>query len=214
MTKGIIERAMERMDDRGIPASQPSSSTPSPSSLGAEEHMRKVLESLGFDLSDENLKETPARFVRYLQEFQQPYDAEKLLKSGFTSPDKYHGMVAQRGLPYRSVCSHHLLPYIGTVAVGYLPGERVVGLSKLGRLVRAVGLKSPGLQEHQTEEICDVLERVLKPRGIIVVVSCIHTCMAARGLAAAGVPTVTSSVRGLLLSVPSAREEFFQITRG
>lgn len=180
----------------------------------ATQHMRSVLALLGVDLADENFRNTPHRFVKYLAEFLQQGKASNVLATDFaTKHSEYHGMVTQANIPYRAVCAHHLLPFIGSVAIGYVPGKRVVGLSKLARLVAAVGTSSPGIQEVQTDEIADALQEVLEPRGVIVVASAIHTCMCARGVAARDVPTITSTVRGVFRDVPAAREEFFAIIR-
>lgn len=179
----------------------------------AESFMRQAMQELGMDLNDENFQETPKRFVKYMSEFLQPYDAAAILKVGFESPAEYHGMVAQANIPFRGLCAHHLAPYLGKCAIGYIPDKRVVGLSKLGRLVRAIGLATPSLQEKQTDQICDTLWESLEPKGVIVVVSAEHTCMGARGLAAPGVPTTTSSVRGIFRDVPAARQEFFDLIK-
>lgn len=174
--------------------------------------MTKVLEYLGVNLADENFQNTPHRFVKYLAEFLKPHHPASILGTDFAiKKAEYHGMVTQTNIPYRAVCAHHLLPFLGSVSIGYVPNKRVVGLSKLTRVVEAVGCMSPGIQENQTDEIADVINNVLEPRGVIVVVSAMHTCMCARGVAARDVPTVTSTVRGIFRDVPAAREEFFSI---
>lgn len=179
-------------------------------------HVASLLASFGHDLEEENVADTPRRFVSYLQEFHQPFSAEEILKDGFTSPDKgsgIHGMLVQDKIPFRAVCMHHLLPFIGEAAVGYIPGDRVIGLSKIARLVQAVGTEKPSIQEAITERIADLLEKYLRPKGLIVVISAEHTCMSARGVAAKDVLTSTSTVRGVLRDVPQARAEFFSIAR-
>lgn len=176
--------------------------------------METVLREMGIDMQDENFHNTPHRFVKYLAEFLQPHAAEAILGTDFaTKHAEYHGMVTQTNIPYRAACAHHLLPFIGSVSIGYVPNKRVVGLSKLTRVVEAVGLASPGIQENQTDEIADVINKALEPRGVIIVVSAMHTCMCARGVAARNVPTITSTVRGIYRDVPAAREEFFSIIR-
>lgn len=178
--------------------------------LAAAKSMREVLGNLGVNLEDENFQTTPERFVKYLLEFLQPYDAADILKSSFsTKTSEYHGMVIQSNIPFRSACAHHLLPFFGHCHIGYIPNGRVVGLSKLARLVRAVGLHSPSIQETLTDDIADALYKELQPKGVIVVISAVHTCMTARGIAAPNVPTTTSTVRGVYRDVPAAREEFF-----
>lgn len=179
----------------------------------AGRYVRLAMRELGMNLDDENFLETPTRWVKFMREFLQPFDPREILKAGFTTPgkDSYHGMVTQTNIPFRGLCAHHLAPYLGTASIGYVPDAKVVGLSKLGRFVLAVGLRSPSIQEAQTDEIADTLMEVLEPKGVIVVISAEHTCMGARGLAAPGVPTTTSSVRGIFRDVPHARQEFFSL---
>jgi GTP cyclohydrolase I len=178
-------------------------------------HVEAALQLLGIDLRDENFAKTPARFIKYLAEFLQPMEApHEILGTDFATKHlEYHGMVAQANIPFRGVCAHHLLPFMGTVAIGYIPNKRVVGLSKLARLVKAVGLSTPGIQEVQTDEIADIMVEALEPKGVIVVVSATHSCMSARGVAVSNVPTITSTVRGVYRDVPAAREEFFALIK-
>jgi GTP cyclohydrolase I len=176
-----------------------------------------AMECLGFDLEDENFDGTPERFVRYLQEFRRPFEADKLLKIGFGymkgDEQGYKGMLAQPNVPFRTICPHHLLPVVGRCHIGYIPGGRVVGLSKLTRLVYAVGSEMPRMQETATDVIADILEEKLKARGVIVVISSDHGCMTGRGVRLHDAPAVTSTVRGLFRDVPSAKEEFFEMVK-
>lgn len=178
--------------------------------------MAQVLRELNIDLEDENFSDTPRRFVDYLVEYLQGKEVcgapEAVLRTGFTAtPHKYKGMIAQCNIPFRTICPHHLLPVVGHAHLGYIPGSRVVGLSKLTRLVHAVGTNSPRMQEDITDMLADALMDVLQPMGAIAVVSAEHMCMAGRGVASRGTPTVTSSVRGNFLVVPAARDEFFRL---
>ncbi len=176
-----------------------------------EELVFQILENLGHDTLAENMADTPKRFMRYLNEFHQPFDPRDVLGDGFERPGSHAGMVTQDQIPFRMICEHHLLPAIGHCAIGYIPDKVVVGLSKLPRLVRAVGLEKPFLQEGICDRIANLFDDIIKPKGIIVVITAEHTCMAARGIAAPGVITTTSSVRGLLRDVPAARSEFFSL---
>ena len=178
-------------------------------------YVEKALSILGIDLTDENFQKTPARFIKYLAEFMQPMEApHEILGTDFATKHlEYHGMVAQTNIPFRGVCAHHLLPFLGTASIGYIPNKRVVGLSKLARLVKAVGLSTPGIQEIQCDEIADIMVKALEPKGVIVVLSATHSCMGARGVAVSNVPTITSTVRGVYRDVPAAREEFFALIR-
>lgn len=219
LTKGIpsflsshTDKELDKVDPvlENDTTSEFSQSAPTDRYLGAAKSMRDVLYQLGIDLEDENFRDTPERFVKYLAEFLQPYDYTEILKSSFsTKGGEYHGMVIQSNIPFRAVCAHHLLPFFGHAHIGYIPSHRVVGLSKLARLVRAAGLQKPSIQETITDDIADALYEELQCRGVIVVISAVHTCMTARGVAAPNVPTTTSTVRGVYRDVPAAREEFF-----
>lgn len=175
-----------------------------------------ALETLGFDLEDENFNGTPERFVRYLLEYKKPFDAQKVLKVGFTSThmdNGYKGILVQSGIPFRTICPHHLLPVLGVCHIGYIPNDRVVGLSKLTRIVEAIGHELPRMQETVTDMIADVLDKYLKSKGVMVVIKSDHACMTGRGVKVHDTPTSTSTVRGLFRDVPVAREEFFQLVR-
>ncbi len=156
------------------------------------------------------LEDTPRRFTEYLLEYMQPFDPAELLKAEFKL--SYAGMVVQSHIPFRMICEHHLLPALGFASVGYIPHKKVVGLSKIARLVQAVGTEKPGLQESVTDRIVDLLNTHLEPRGVICVISAEHTCMASRGVNVPNVMTTTSSITGVFRDVPQAREEFFALT--
>ena len=182
--------------------------------LDATNLMASVLEVLGFDLSNENFDGTPERFVKYLREFRQPFDPKQVLKVDFSmeKPDVgYKGMVAQHNIPFSTICPHHLLPVTGRVHIGYIPHERLVGLSKLTRIVRVVGHEMPRMQETATDVIADTLMEHLGAKGVVVVMHADHGCMTGRGVLVHDTPTSTSTVRGLFRDVPSARDEFFHL---
>lgn len=175
-----------------------------------------ALETLGFDLEDENFNGTPERLVRYLLEYKKPFSAKDVLRVGFTSThidNGYKGILVQSGIPFRTICPHHLLPVLGVCHIGYIPHERVVGLSKLTRIVAAVGHELPRMQETVTDMIADILNEHLRARGVMVVIKSDHSCMTGRGVKVHDTPTSTSTVRGLFRDVPAAREEFFQLVR-
>ena len=174
----------------------------------------KVLKTLGMDLDNPGLKETPRRFAAYLLEYHQSFNAKEVLGDGFEIPEGFHSMVVQSNIPFRMICEHHLLPAVGTASIGYVPDKRVVGLSKMTRLVQAVGLEKPTLQETIGDRIADILHGQLHPKGVIVVVSAKHLCMTARGVTTPRVQTTTSSVKGIFRDVPAARMEFFELIRG
>jgi GTP cyclohydrolase I len=172
-----------------------------------------ILNELGHDLStDLEMRDTPRRIADFYLEFHQEQDLYALLGPEFVTPKgSAGGMVVQTNIPFSALCSHHFAPFVGTVAIGYLPGERIVGLSKLARVSRAAGKLSPSTQEHITNLIADTLHHGLKTNGVIVVTKAIHTCMCARGVGVPDVPTTVSAARGQFLLNPSARDEFFNI---
>jgi len=184
-----------------------------------EKLISEAMKLAGFDLEDANLKETPRRIASVWQEFKSPVDLSAILKAQFPSggPDHREGlrtMVVQQDIPFQALCEHHFLPFFGKAAIGYVPKERVVGLSKLSRLVGAAGRMKPTIQEKITYVIADTLSHSLGAMGVIVVVEAEHTCMSVRGVRAIGTTTTTSAVRGVFRDVPAARQEFFDLIRG
>ncbi len=180
----------------------------------------------------EMLEQTPRRFVHYLEEYNNEtldalnaepeeltdlepgeLDVAAIMKVGFDLDDKSGNgqMVVQTGIPMRAVCAHHLLPFFGEVSIGYIAKERVCGLSKLPRLVAALSTRRPCMQEQLTTWIADAINESLHPQGVIVVISATHTCMTSRGVVARGSQTTTSTLRGVYLTVPAARDEFFAL---
>ena len=187
-------------------------------SMSAKAQIQVVLTILGMDPENENFKGTAKRFVRYLQSYTQEYDPTKDLKTTFQPKRKAVGkydraMVVQVGIPYRAVCAHHLLPVLGTAHVGYCPKDRVVGLSKLARLVYGISHAMPSLQEDVCDEITEALMKHLGPIGAMCVIAAEHGCMAARGVEEAPgcIKTVTSSIKGIYQTDYNAREEFYRI---
>ncbi len=176
----------------------------------------ELLSVLGINIEDEETADTPRRFVQYLKEYINPgVDLQKVLGTVFEAPNQ-DTMVVQTGIPFRAICAHHLLPFFGTAAIGYIPETRVVGLSKLSRLVEAVGTRAPSMQETITDIIANVLQNALRPLGTMVVIRAEHTCMAIRGVVAPGVHTITSSARGVYLEGErsiQARAEFFELAK-
>ena len=130
----------------------------------------------------------------------------------FPNDDAYDQLVLARSIPVRSVCEHHMLPFLGVAHVGYLPGERILGLSKLARVVELFA-RRPQVQERLTTQVARWLQDSLAPRGVGVVVEAEHLCMTVRGVQAAGTTTVTSAVHGLLRDDARSRAEFFALTR-
>ncbi|MGH3424021.1 MAG: GTP cyclohydrolase I FolE [Nocardioidaceae bacterium] len=169
--------------------------------------VRRLLAALGQDVDDPELRETPRRVTEALTEMLSP---GLFTLTTFENVADYDELVLVRDIPVSSLCAHHLLPFTGTAHVAYLPGERIVGLSKLAR---AVEMFSRGLQvqERLTTQISGWLEDVLAPRGVGVVVEAEHLCMTMRGVQARGARTLTSSLRGLVRDDARTRAEFLAL---
>lgn len=181
-------------------------------------NVREIMQEVGIDVNDENFKYTPERWLSYLRSYTQEYKPYKDLGTTFplkgASTDVYdRAMIVQVGIPYRAVCAHHLLPVLGTAHVGYIPKDRVVGLSKLTRLVYGLSHQMPSLQEDVCHAITAQLMQHLSPIGAMCVISAEHGCMAARGVeeATGQVQTVTSSIKGVFVEKVDAREEFYRL---
>ena len=175
---------------------------------GAERGAAVFLSSLGVDLSQEGLSDTPARMAKAWAEFFSPRPFDM---TTFPNDEGYGDLVLARDVPFRSICEHHLLPFTGTAHVGYLPGERILGLSKLARVVELFASR-PQVQERLTQQVANWLRDQLAPLGVGVVLEAEHTCMTLRGVRATGSVTVTSAMHGLLRDDGRSREEFFALT--
>jgi GTP cyclohydrolase I len=162
-------------------------------------------------LESEHFRETPARWAKMMQSFVQfrEEDLAAILKAGFEETQD-NILVVQTSIPFSGMCAHHLLPFWGTASVGYIPRKRVVGLSKLARLVVAAGRVSPTTQEHITNLIADTLFGTLEPIGVGVISRAAHGCMAVRGVNAPQTTTTVNALRGQILLNPTARQEFMQ----
>jgi GTP cyclohydrolase IA len=175
----------------------------------ATEAAAHFLKALGICLDDDATAETPGRMARAYAELLSPRAFEM---TTFANDGQYRHLVVERRIPFRSLCEHHLLPFIGTADVAYLPGDRIVGLSKLGRLVEAYAQR-PQVQERLTEQVAAWLHTELAALGVGVVVRAEHMCMALRGVSTPGVQTVTVALHGKLDTDEQLRREFFQLTQ-
>jgi GTP cyclohydrolase I len=173
----------------------------------AERAAADFLKALGVDVDTEDLKETPARMARAYAEL---FEARPLRLTTFANDEGYDELVLARDIPFRTVCEHHLLPFSGVAHVGYLPGERIVGLSKLARLVEHFAAR-PQVQERLTKQVADCLESRLQAKGVGVVLEAEHSCMTLRGVRAHGSKTVTSAMLGTLRTDARSRAEFFAL---
>jgi GTP cyclohydrolase I len=165
------------------------------------------LAALGVDVDREGLRETPGRMARAYAEL---FDPQPFRLTTFPNDEGYDELVLARSIPFRTVCEHHLLPFAGVAHVGYLPGDRILGLSKLARLVE-LHARGPQVQERLTKQIADWLDTRLRPRGVGVLIEAEHMCMTLRGIRAAGARTVTSTLLGALRSDARSRAEFLNL---
>lgn len=171
-----------------------------------ERAMREILLALGEDPARPGLRETPARVARMYAELCAGLhqDAEQHLRAAFD--EDHHEMVALRDIPFNSLCEHHLMPFEGRAHIAYIPGGKVLGLSKLARIVDVFSHR-PQVQERLTSQIADLLAKRLQVRGCAVVLEAVHTCMTCRGVKKPGSVMVTSALRGLMQTNQSTRAE-------
>jgi GTP cyclohydrolase I len=190
----------------------PVDSAPKPGRSEAEAAVRTLIRYAGDDPAREGLRDTPGRVVRSFEEFYAGYDDDPVsyLQRTFEETDGYDEMVVLRDIRVESHCEHHMLPIIGRAHVGYLPDHRVVGISKLARVVDAYA-KRLQVQEKLTAQIANCIAEVLKPKGVAVVVEAAHQCMTMRGVHKPGVTMVTSRMLGLFRDDPKTRREFHDI---
>ena len=178
-----------------------------------EAAVREILLAVGEDPDREGLRETPARVARmYAEMFAGLHqDPRSHLRRVFTQ--KYDEMVLVKDINFESMCEHHLLPFMGKAHVAYLPHGKVVGLSKIPRVVEALA-RRPQVQEKMTEDLADLLMAELNARGVAVILEATHTCMAIRGVRKTGSITTTSAMRGTFSTNPSTRSELLALVYG
>ncbi len=185
-----------------------------PSRAEAEAAVRTLIRWAGDDPSREGLLGTPERVVRSYEEFFRGYteDPSLMLRRTFEETEGYDEMVVLRDIGFESYCEHHMVPIIGKAHVAYLPHRRVVGISKLARVVEAFA-KRLQIQEKMTVQIAQTIDRELKPRGVAVVIEASHQCMTTRGVHKAGVAMVTSQMLGAFRDEAITRREFLAMIR-
>ncbi len=183
-----------------------------PSRAEAEAAVRTLLRWAGDDPDREGLRATPDRVVRSYEEFFAGYsqDPEEILTRTFEEIAGYDDMVVLRGIRFESYCEHHMVPIIGVAHIGYLPRNRVVGISKLARVLEIFS-KRLQIQEKMTAEIANTIDRVLNPQGVAVVIEGEHQCMTTRGVHRPGVNMVTSQMMGVFRDNEATRKEFLSI---
>jgi GTP cyclohydrolase I len=194
---------MNRCDPASHPVDQPR----------IERAVREILAAVGEDPDREGLLETPARVARMYAELFSGLGQDPRVHLQTAFSEKYDEIVLVRDIAFNSVCEHHLLPFIGRAHIGYLPAGRVLGLSKLARLVETISHR-PQVQERMTEEIATLLEEDLGAKGVAVVVEATHTCMTVRGVRKPGSVCVTSAMKGVFRANVSSRAEVMSLIYG
>ncbi|WP_328998538.1 GTP cyclohydrolase I FolE [Kribbella sp. NBC_00709] len=174
----------------------------------AQRAVADLLTALGRDPQSAHLADTPRRVANAYAEMLTPREFEL---TTFPNDEGYDELVLAKDIPVQSLCEHHLLPFQGVAHVGYLPGDRILGLSKLARVVELFA-RDFQVQERLTKQVADWLQDHLDPKGVGVVIEAEHQCMSLRGVRATGSRTVTSSLQGILRDNPSSRQEFFALT--
>ncbi|WP_316162218.1 MULTISPECIES: GTP cyclohydrolase I FolE [unclassified Bradyrhizobium] len=174
-----------------------------------EDAIRTILTWIGEDPSREGLSETPARVARAYKSYFSGYEQnpEEYLRKTFEETAGYDEMVLLRNIPFQSHCEHHMAPIIGRAWVGYVPRNRVVGISKLARVVEAYASRLQ-IQERMTAEIANIIDEVLQPQGVAVVIKAAHHCISSRGVKKHGVDLTTSRMLGCFRTDPMSRQEF------
>jgi GTP cyclohydrolase I len=173
----------------------------------AERAVRDLLVALGQDPTDEDTRDTPRRVVSAFTEMLTP---RSFNLTTFPNEEGYDELVLARDIPFHSLCQHHMLPFKGVAHVGYLPGDRILGLSKLARVVELFA-RDLQVQERLTKQVADWLQSALAPKGVGVVLEAEHLCMSLRGVQAEGSRTITSALHGILRSDQRSRAEFFSL---
>ncbi|MDE2487430.1 MAG: GTP cyclohydrolase I FolE [Alphaproteobacteria bacterium] len=193
----------------------PDSAKPRPTQAEAEAAVRTLIEWAGDDPAREGLLETPGRVARAYRELFAGYetDPRAYLQRTFEEVGGYDELVLMRDIPVVSFCEHHMLPFIGRAHVGYLPSNRVVGISKLARVVHGFARRLQ-IQEKLTAEIAEAIQDILRPKGVGVVIVSEHSCMTMRGVNTPGTKLTTSHLLGDIRDDPRTRQEFFDLVKG
>lgn len=213
----MSERNKQAMDKRVRKTSSPLTTVATadhgqivrPTQAEAEDAVRTILRYIGEDAGRDGLLETPARVVKAYKEYFGGYDLdpEEILNKTFEEIEGYDEMIALRGIRFESHCEHHMAPIIGKAWVAYIPNGRVVGISKLARVVE-VYAKRLQIQEKMTAQIANAIDQVLKPQGVAVVIKAEHHCMTTRGVHKPGTDLVTSRMLGVFRDNSITRQEF------
>lgn len=181
-------------------------------SINPKDAVRSLIMQVDPDPGREGLQETPARFCKALQEWTCGYHADvaKILKTFKDGGERYDEMVFVGSIPFYSLCEHHMATFFGVAHVAYIPGERIVGLSKIPRLVDAFARRL-SVQERITTQVADAMDEHLKPKGVAVCLQARHMCMESRGIRSAGAVTTTAAMRGVFTTKDHAKAEFYRM---
>ena len=180
--------------------------------LAIAEHMRGIIGVLGLNARDPNLLETPERVAKmYLEMFGGLAEGAEPDITFFPNDEHYKAMVIEKDIPFYSLCSHHFVPFFGHAHLAYIPNEKIVGLSKMPRILEFYA-RRPQLQERLTEQVAGFLADKLNPQGVMVVIEARHLCVEMRGVKKCGARTVTSAIRGIFYNRP-VREEFLDLLK-
>ena len=209
-----MDAIIKKLDDQ-LSGPQANDDVERPSRAEAEEAVKTLIRWAGDNPGRKGLRETPQRVVRAYEEFFAGYsqDARQYLSRTFSEVEDYDDMVVVRDIDIESHCEHHMVPIVGMAHVAYLPDGRIVGLSKLARVVEIYSRRLQ-TQETMTAQIADSIEAVLKPRGVAVMIDAAHECMTTRGVSKKDSFTVTTQFRGAFLEDERLERRFFELVRG
>jgi GTP cyclohydrolase IA len=207
---------IKKLTPSALPADpRPEPAGPRPSRQEAEAAVRTLLAYTGDNPNREGLLDTPKRVVAAYDELFSGYreDAVEVLDRTFSETGGYEDLVLVRDIPFHSHCEHHMMPFVGKAHIAYMPVDRVVGLSKLARLIDVFARRLQ-TQEHLTSQIVRAIDEVLKPRGVAVLMEAEHSCMSLRGVEKIGATTVTTKFTGLFRDDPAEQVRFMTLVRG
>jgi GTP cyclohydrolase I len=213
-----MDAAIKKPDTTPLPAdirAEPQPAEPRPSRTEAEAAVRVLIAYAGDDPAREGLLDTPKRVVSAFDELYGGYRASavEVLDRTFAEIGTYDDLVLVRDIPFHSHCEHHMMPFVGRAHVAYLPVERVVGLSKIARLIDVYARRLQ-TQEHLNSQVITAIDEVLKPRGVAVMLEAEHTCMSLRGVEKPGAKTITTQFTGLFRDDPAEQVRFITLVRG
>ena len=178
-----------------------------------EKALRDILVAIGEDPNREGLRDTPARVARMYAEIFSHGEQDPRQALGATFKEDHHEVVLVKDIPFYSMCEHHLMPFFGRAHVAYIPKGKIVGISKLARVVEAFA-RRPQVQERMTSQIADLINKMLRPNGVAVVIEAIHTCMTMRGVKKSGSSVITSAMRGDFRKRITTRTEIMSLIYG